>query len=49
MEEALVRMLQPGTRKKAKVVKLPVFAGSGLLPGVDLDDSSELLELMERE
>jgi len=28
---------------------LPVFAGDGLLPGVDLDDSAALLDLMERE
>lgn len=26
---------------------LPVFAGRGLQPGVDLDDSAALLELME--
>lgn len=28
---------------------LPTVAGSGLQPGVDLDDSSALLELMETE
>ena len=28
--------------------KLPVFRGSRLQPGVDLDDSSALLDLMER-
>ena len=27
--------------------ELPVFAGDGLLPGVDLDDSAALLNLME--
>lgn len=26
---------------------LPIFAGTGLLPGVDLDDSAALLDLME--
>ena len=26
---------------------LPTFGGSGLLPGVDLDDSAALLELMD--
>jgi hypothetical protein len=26
---------------------IPVFAGTGLLPGVDLDDSAALLDLME--
>jgi hypothetical protein len=28
---------------------LPVFKGEGLQPGVDLDDTAALLELMERE
>ena len=28
-------------------VELPTFDGDGLLPGVDLDDSAALLELME--
>lgn len=28
-------------------VSLPTFAGHGLLPGVDLDDSAALVELME--
>lgn len=26
---------------------IPVFSGTGLLPGVDLDDSRALLDLME--
>jgi plasmid stability protein len=30
-------------------VELPTFAGSGLQPGVDLDDSAALLDLMEGE
>jgi len=29
-------------------VSLPTFKGGGLLPGVDLDDSAALLDLMER-
>ena len=29
-------------------VELPTFAGDGLQPGVDLDDSASLLDLMER-
>ena len=28
-------------------VRLPTFAGRGLLPGVDLDDTSALLDRME--
>ena len=31
-----------------KPVELPTFDGGGLQPGVDLDDSAALLELMER-
>ena len=27
--------------------RLPTFAGQGLLPGVDLDDTASLLDLME--
>lgn len=29
-------------------IPLPTFRGGGLQPGVDLDDSASLLELMER-
>jgi len=29
-------------------VELPTFDGGGLQPGVDLDDSAALLDLMER-
>lgn len=36
------------TRPKAAHVKLPTFRGNGLLPGVDLDDSASLLDVMER-
>jgi plasmid stability protein len=30
-------------------VELPTFGGSGLQPGIDLDDSAALLDLMERD
>lgn len=30
-------------------VELPTFRGGGLQPGLDLDDSAALLELMERD
>ncbi|MCH7606320.1 MAG: CopG family transcriptional regulator [Chloroflexi bacterium] len=49
IEDALRQMLaqrqQPGIRPK---VHLPSFTGNGLLPGVDLDDSAALLDLMEQ-
>ena len=35
-------------RTDRKPFKLRTFKGSGLQPGVDLDDSAGLLELMER-
>ncbi len=31
------------------VVALPVFHGTGVMPGVDLSDTASLLDLMERE
>ena len=34
-------------RPKSRRVKLITFSGKGLLPGVDLDDTSALLDLME--
>ena len=33
--------------KSARVVALPTSSGNGLQPGVDLDDSAALLDLME--
>ncbi len=44
LREALARRSPPNRRKR---VRLPVFNGGGVRPGVDLDDSSSLLELME--
>jgi len=42
--ESLVR--RPAARHR-KPVSLPVFKGKGLQPGVDLDDTAGLLDLME--
>ncbi len=44
LRESLSRRRGPGTRGR---VRLPTFAGRGLLPGVDLDDTSALLDRME--
>ena len=44
LREALARRQQAQKRPR---VRLPTFAGQGLLPGVDLDDSASLLDLME--
>lgn len=44
LREKLARCRQA---EKEDAIELPVFEGKGLLPGVDLDDSSALLDLME--
>ncbi len=50
IETALREMLaRRDKRAKPGRVKLPTFAGNGLSPGVDLNDTASLLELMERE
>lgn len=44
LREALARRDQ-GPRER---IPLPTFPGGQLLPGVDLDDSAALMDLMER-
>ncbi len=44
--EAQTRRAAPG---RTAAAPLPTFAGQGLQPGVDLDDTASLLELMERD
>ncbi len=44
LREMLARQSQAGERQP---VRLPTFAGKGLQPGVDLDDSAALLDLMD--
>ena len=46
VREMLSRHYQPKPRRR---VRLPKFKGKGPQPGVDLDDSSALLEVMERD
>lgn len=46
VEEAL-RTTLSRQNARAEAPPLPTFAGSRLLPGVDLDDSAALLEHME--
>lgn len=45
LRELLARKAEIGKRQP---VRLPTFKGEGLQPGVDLNDSAALLELMER-
>ena len=47
IEEALRRHLAPLHRADRDRPPLPTYGGSGLLPGVDLDDTSALFDLME--
>lgn len=44
LREALARRRAGKTRKR---VTLPTFKGDGVLPGVDLNDSGSLLDLMD--
>jgi len=36
-----------GAAKRRTRIPLPTFRGRGLMPGVDLDDSASLLDVME--
>ena len=45
LREALQRQLQTGRQKR---IRLMTMKGKGVQPGVDLDDSSDLLDLMDR-
>jgi len=48
IEEALRDKLNARSPAPRKPIRpLPVFRGDGLQPGVDLEDSASLLELME--
>lgn len=44
LREALARRREPGERR---ALDLPTFEGQGLQAGVDLDDTSALLDVME--
>jgi hypothetical protein len=48
IEDALRVALAPDEgRAEPKPVRLPTFGSGGILPGVDLDDTAALLDLME--
>ena len=46
IQDALRESLYRRHQTKRPVVDLPVFHGSGVMPGVDLNDSAALLDLM---
>ena len=45
LRESLSRRKHSATKRR---VRLTTFRGAGLLPGVDLDNTSALLDLMDR-
>ena len=47
IEDALRQSLAARKESAGRRVELPTFAGDGVLPGVDLDDTSALIDLME--
>jgi Bacterial antitoxin of type II TA system, VapB len=47
VEDALRESLHRRNRPGMRTIELPVFGEGGFQPGVDLDDSAALLELME--
>ena len=47
IQDALRESLSRRRKQERSTVDLPVFHGSGLLPGVDLNDSDSLLDHME--
>jgi len=49
IEDALRESLSRGSGKPDRArVRLTTFKGRGVMPGVDLDDSAGLLDIMER-
>jgi hypothetical protein len=49
VEDALRESLHRRHRTSLPAVELPTFGEGGVQPGVDLDDSAALLELMEQD
>jgi hypothetical protein len=47
VEDALRESLHRRGQSAPRTVELPVFGEGGVQPGVDLDDSASLLDLME--
>ena len=49
VEEALIeKIARLNARENVEPVKLVTFKGNGLQPGIDIDDSASLLEIMEK-
>lgn len=48
IEDAIRESLREKPEAKAPLAPLPVFGGSGVLPGIDLSDATALREAMDR-
>lgn len=48
IEDAIRRALVPEKPPSRKKIRLTTVGGKGVRPGVDLDDSASLLDLMDR-
>ena len=49
VEDALRQSLHQRPQTTREAIELPVFGEGGVRPGVDLDDSAALLDLMEQD
>lgn len=49
IEDAVREALRPKPSGAEPIADLPIYGGSGVLPGVDLSDPSALLDRMEEE
>ena len=49
IQDALRESLARRRLAKSAAVDLPLFRGTGVMPGIDLKDTSALLDLMEEE
>jgi hypothetical protein len=47
VEDALREVLSRRKRSRRAAARLPVFKGRGLRPGIDLDNTADLLDVME--
>ncbi len=47
VEDALRRALAPAPGERRERFRIPTFHGDGLQPGVDLDDTASLLDVMD--
>ncbi len=47
IEESLIDKIYHKTRSEKKIKPLPTYKGTGLRPGVDLNDSKNLTDIMD--